>query len=137
MQTMAWQDFEPILRDRLTRHIEAQPELLLEHTGGPEGLKADVILATLYGFDEQVDAMWRVPRVESVLLRPLPQPLSAAVSEADLMPMMRTARYDLQSNWATLNLDWLHYRAALPPDVRPAPGTLLVSVAMVRYRRTS
>ena len=124
------------IRARLTHFIEADPQVLLEHDGGPLGLKADIILATLYGFDEQVDAEWRIPRVESTLLRPITPRLSLTADDADAaMPTMRVARYELQSAWAALDVDWLHHRALLPADVKPSPGTYLVKVALVRYRR--
>lgn len=134
MSKQSWSEAEPVLREYLTRAIEAQPELLLEHAGGPEGLKADVILATLYGFDGQVDAEWRIARVEPVLLRPLQRrpTLDEDASPALSVPV---ARYELQSNWATLDVDWLALRDALPRDVRPAPASYLVKVALVRYRR--
>lgn len=130
------QAFSSFLRQRLTAHIEAQPEVLLEHDGGPMGLKADIILATLYGMDDQIDAEWRIPRVEPHLLMPIRPRLTAIEPEpGPLLPTMRTARYELQSNWATMQLDWLHHRDLLPADVHPAQGDYLVTVALLRYRR--
>lgn len=130
-------EFVSTLREQLTRHIEWQPEYLLEHDGGPLALKADVILATLYGFDEQVDAEWRIPEVRDVLLRPLMQRMDWTQVDPDPVaaPTFRTAEYVLQSNWATTQVDWLRFRDMLPKDVRPPAGDFLVTVALVRYRR--
>lgn len=131
---MTWQEFEPMLRERLTRLIDSDPEVLLEHDGGPFGLKAHLYLATLYGIDGQVDAEWRIPAVTSTLLRPLMRRSSYAIPESEPGPGIATARYELQSSWATLNLDWMLHRNLLPDDVRPDPGTFLVTVALLRYR---
>lgn len=136
MMDVAEQEFVNVLRDRLTAHVESQPEVLLEHDGGPMGLKADLYLATLYGMDGQVDAEWRIPKVEPYLLRPVRPRMSAAFDPEPepIMPMLRTARYELQSNWATMQVDWLHFHKMLPIDIRPDPGTYLITVALLRYR---
>jgi hypothetical protein len=134
MSTMSWTEFQPYLAERLTRVIESKPEVLLEHDGGPEGPRADIILAMLYGMDGQVDAIWRVARAEPYLLRAVAPTLRAMLAETEPSPHLNTARYSLQSNWATMTLDWTMLREALPDDVHPAPGTSTVSVALLRYR---
>lgn len=135
MSTMSWTEFEPYLAERLTKVIEHQPEVLLEHDGGPWSLKADIILAVLYGMDGQVDALWRIPRVEDVLLRPIsrrPTMRMDADPMADLTPS--TARYVLQSSWAEITLDYPAHRDLLPADVKPSLGTNEVTAALLRYR---
>jgi hypothetical protein len=135
---MSWQEFEPMLRERLTQRIESEPEVLLERDGGPEGLRADIILATLYGFDEQVDEEWRIPDVPSRLFRALPDRQTYSLAEPpSISPNIPQATYKLQSTYAWMDLDWLAHRHLLPADVRPAPATNLVSAALVRYRRRS
>lgn len=129
-----WPKFSSFLRERMTAIIENDPRVLLEHDGGPCGIKADIYLATLYGHDEQVDAEWRIPRIETTLLRPIMRrPTMVAESEPSLdLPI---ARYELQSSWATMDLDYLTHCDLLPLDVRPDPGTNLIRVALLRYRR--
>ncbi len=135
MSTMSWTEFEPFLAERLTGVIEHQPEVLLEHDGGPEGLKADIILAVLYGMDGQVDALWRIPKVTHALLRPIRRRLSLRADPDEMTsPSIATARYVLQSSWATMTLDYLAHRDFLPPDVKPSPGTNEVTAALLRYR---
>jgi hypothetical protein len=133
--TAGWRDLDATLRRELTAAVESQPELLLEHNGGPEGLKADLILATLYGLDEQVDAEWRLSSVVPYLRRPIRPRLTASAFDEPPSMGPPPARYDLQSNWATAKLDFLAHASMLPADVRPAPQTNVVTVALVRYRR--
>ena len=130
------QEFDRHVRDRLTAIIEAQPEVLLEQDGGPIGLKADLYLATLYGFDEQVDAEIRVPKPEWDLRMPIRRRLTLAEPEPMEM-VMPVALYVLQSNYATMQVDWLHMREFLPSDVKPPPLDYIVTVALLRYRRRS
>lgn len=129
--------FVALICDRLTRHIEAQPEVLLECDGGPLFLKADLYLATLYGFDDQVDAEIRIDRVHEVWQRPLMSRVNwASYAEPVTSPgPIRTADYVLQSNYATMNVDWLAYRDMLPDDIHPERGTYLITIALLRYRR--
>lgn len=137
MSAAPWTEFDRMFRDMLTARVEQDPEVLLEHDGGPVGLKADVIFATLYGMDEQIEAEWRIPRVEPYLLMPLRERVTIAAPEPTAMPTMRTARYELQSNWATMNVSYSTLIGSWPADVKPDPTTLMVRVALVRYRRRS
>ena len=130
------QEFDRHMRDRLTAVIESQPEVLLEQDGGPIGLKADLFLATLYGFDEQVDAEIRVPKAEWDVRMPIRRRLSV-LDEPDPSPVMPIAVYVLQSNYATMQVDWLYMREFLPSDVKPPPLDYLVTIALLRYRRRS
>ena len=124
------------LRDRLTATIEADPHVLLEHDGGPESLEAHLILATLYGIDEQVDHEWIVRRVQAELLAAIGRRATASVGQYDYDGQaLPVARYKLQSSYATMKIDWPACRHLLPDDVRPDPGTYLATVALVRYRR--
>lgn len=131
--------FIALMRERLTAAVESKPEVLLECDGGPVGLKADLYLATLYGFDDQVDAEIRIDRAHQVWKRPIMSRVNwTAYNEPVTSPEpLRTADYVLQSNYATMNVDWLAYRDVLPDDVHPERGTHLVTVALLRYRRRS
>lgn len=130
-------EFVAELRHRLTRVVESDPQVLLEHDGGPESLKADLILATLYGHDDQIDHEWRLQTVVPVLRAPIVRrvryfDLNTDATSPGPMPV---ARYNLQSGYATMKLDWTLYGHMLPADIEPDRGTYLVDVALVRYRR--
>lgn len=130
-----WADFERYLRDVLTAKIESEPEVLLEHDGGPEGIKADLYLATLYGIDGQVDAEWRIERATGVLLRAISRRVTSRLAEPDPLHLeIPTARYELQSNYAWMDLDYGSHVHLLPSDVTHDPSTFLVRVVLLRYR---
>lgn len=59
-----WQMLEQMLRAELTAAINDDPRSLLDTAGGPTGLKAGWILATLLGFEDEVDAPGWVERGE-------------------------------------------------------------------------
>jgi hypothetical protein len=124
-----WAVIEPMLVEQAEGVINNDPSVLLEQDGGPVGMTADVILARLFGFDEQVDHDWRVRRVEPVLLAPIRDRVTVMVDDDPYM-MPRVAEYRLQSNYATLSLDARY----APADVIPGPQ-FIVSVLFVRYRR--
>jgi hypothetical protein len=84
-----------------------------------------------------VDAEWRIPRVESDLRRPIQRRLSVLAEPDPVEMVMPVATYVLQSNYATMQVDWLHHRDMLPSDVKPPPLDYLVTVALLRYRRRS
>jgi hypothetical protein len=126
-----WQHVEPILREQAYAVINNDPYMLLETEGWPGGMEADVILARLLGFDEQVEHDWRIPRVESVLLTPIPERLSVLAQEPERTPL-RTARYNLLSNYARMSVDGRY----APADVTLG-ADFRFSVLAVRYRRVS
>lgn len=133
-----WPDFERHLRQRLNAAIDAQPESLLETDNGPIGMKADIILARLLGFDDQIvsDTM-RLRRVEPLLETPIPERLTLATLEpepGDYVPL-RTARYVLQSGYVTMQVDPV--AVPLPGGVKVGPPDFRATVLFVRYRRRS
>jgi len=131
MTKQAWQT--PALAaliEKCYATIESEPTVLLEHDGGPYGLAADIVVARLYGFDEQLDHEWRIPRIESELRTPIMPRLSAVPSDVVASPMTRTGRYVLQSNYASANIAGEYV-------VPLAPWKPAVSVLCLRYRRRS
>lgn len=132
-----WAHVEPTIRDQMNATLDAQPESLFEHDGGPVGRTADIILARLVGFDDQVvDDALRLRRVEPEWRTPIPARLS--LTPEPFSPddaILRTARYVLQSGFAEMKLD--PTAVPLPPDVKPTPPGFLVTVLFVRYRRRS
>ena len=137
--TPSWTEVEQVLRAHMEAVVNNDPRILLEVDGGPVSRTADIILATLYGLDEQVDEEMRLHRVEPVLLRAIPQRLSIALPEDDMTAMtassFKTAEYRLQSSYATLNVSPLVM--PLPDDVKVGPPEFLASVLWVRYKRRS
>jgi hypothetical protein len=130
-----WEEFERELRFLMTMEIQSHPELLLEHDGGPDFMHADLYLATLYGFDEQVDKEVRLtkvlPYIRTVINRRL-EPLDHTIDV-----FTNIATYKIQSNWATMKLDYGRFRDFLPSDVRPDfyRDYNQVEVALLRYKR--
>lgn len=127
-----WREVEPVLRARAYDTLAWQPESLLEVDGGPLGFKADVILARLIGFDDQiVDDTLRLSRVEPELRVPI-MPRLTRVDVDVSVPSMRTARYVLQSGYATLKIS---PEVAIPPGVKFGPPDFLTTLLFLRYRR--
>lgn len=124
-----WTTVQPMLVERAERCINNDPSVLLEQEGGPVGATADVILARLYGFDEQVDHDWRIRSVAPVLLAPIVEPLALVESPVTYSPL-RTAEYHLQSNYAEMRMDARYS----PPDVTLGPD-FMFRILFVRYRR--
>lgn len=119
--------------DRCYATINNDPRLLLETAGGPVGRTANVVVARLYGWDEQVDHEMRLRKAEPIVFVPILERLTLATPELSLDDYRppRAARYDLQSNFAVANL-----AAENAPDEAFDPTTFLVSVLCVRYKRT-
>lgn len=128
-----WGEIQRVFIERMEATINADPRVLLEVDGGPVGQIADVILARLYGFDEQVDQDVRLRDVRPDVLVPIPQRPAMTVDPDWTVPSFRAARYVLQSNFARMNLAPEY----APPDVTPGPPAFLVSVLFVRYKRRS
>lgn len=129
-----WEHAEPCLRKRAYATLDANPESLLDGDAGGVSTPADVIMARLIGFDDQIVADgWRLTRPEPVLLMPIPERLSATMIDPQPFTMPRTARYVLQRGHAVVPLDGMY----APPGVTPDPQTLLVRVLYLRYRRRS
>lgn len=130
-----WDFIEPTLREQAYATMDADPQSLLEHDGGPEGMTADVVMARLIGFDDQiVKDGWRRERADPVLLLPIHErpklTASLAPTEADLYPTMRTARYVLQSGYVVFAMDAVLLPLGVPhgPDFR-------TTFLYLRYRR--
>lgn len=135
MSDTLWAEAEPILRRQAYAIYDSQPEMLLEHDGGPYSLDADVLMARLAGFeDEIVEDGLRLERIYPDLLRPIALPLRSWLTEAAAPPepSWRAARYVLQSGWVIMPLD----QRFAPPNVTPKvrmDGA--VRVAYLLYRR--
>lgn len=127
--------FLRVLREQLNASIESDPRVLLETDDGPEGIKADLYLANLYDHEDRLVAEWIIERAQSVLYMPIPYRPALTLEPSEARDTIRTARYELQSSFAEMKLDWLLYRDRLPATVRPAHGDYLVSVVLLRYRR--
>jgi hypothetical protein len=129
-----WSEFEPCLRDRAYRRIDAMPELLLE-TDSWFTLDADLFYARLMGYEDEIvkDGLQltkvvpdiRVPIYQRLTLAPF-DPLDPAAIE------IRTARYVLQSCFATLSVSAMHN-----PPVEKLRDDFTAKVAFLRYRRRS
>lgn len=127
---MGWAEAEPIMRERAYRTLDSDPQSLLECDGGPVGQTADVILARLVGFDDEIVGDIRLQRVEPVWLVPIYERVTL-VEAAPCPTRMRTARYVLQSGYVRMQLAPEH----APPDTTPGPPAFTVSLLFLRYRR--
>lgn len=126
-----WDQVEPIMREQAYRAIENDPQVLLEHDGGPYGVHAEVIFARLYGLDDEiVRDGWRLPRIEAALRLPIIPRLRISAEPVRLEPVGRVATYVLQSGYALQTVDAMNG----PPDVPLLPD-FRVRVLYLRYRR--
>jgi hypothetical protein len=135
MTATMWDEIKPTLLDMMQAKIDAIPESLLERDGGPVGMKADVILARLIGWDEETVDTWRIQGVVPVLFRAIPTSLRSTLGmEPPATGIISpTAEFVLQSCYATYRLDARY----APADVKIGPPTFDFSVLYVRYKRRS
>lgn len=132
--TSRWREVEAILRGKAYGTLDNDPQVLLEGDGGPVGAEADVIMARLLGFDDQiVEDGWRLRRVEPVLFMPIMPVLRLTTATEPGLTLPRTAEYVLQSGWARCPIAAEY----APPDVQVGPPTFTFDVLYVRYRRRS
>lgn len=113
------------------RAINNDPRVLLETAGGPVGRNAHVVVARLYGFDEQVDDEVRLRRAEPEVLVPIFQRSTLASPAPDTPLMPRAARYVLQSSYAA---------GAVVAEKAPEEEhdeAFLVQFLCLRYKRTA
>jgi hypothetical protein len=130
---MTWEQVEPILRQRAYATLDNDPQSLLSGDGGCSEV-ADVYMARLIGFDDQLIDDIRVERPMDVILAPIPERLSIAAFACEpYAPTFRTARYVLQSGYVKLDVSAEH----APAGVRPRMQDLMFSVIYLRYRRRS
>lgn len=128
-----WERMEPTLRHRAYRTIESDPQVLLEADGGPVGMQAEVVLARLLGFeDEVVQDGLRLAQVVPDLRVPLPASLSLLSSDSVQPQPIRTATYVLQSGFALTKVAAEY----APPGVEVG-NDFTFRVLYVRYRRRS
>ena len=133
--TDEWSQAEPYLRDRAYRTIESDPGFLLDHEGGPYGIKADLILARLIGHDDQVvrDDL-RLDRIRDVLLEPMFPRMNFHAAPPEVVgdyPDIRTAEYGLRSGYAVAEFDI----AGLWPPAGVEAKTGRYTVLFLRYKR--
>lgn len=124
--------------EQLFATIDNDPQVLLETKGGPVGLTADVIVARLFGYDEQIDHEWVLSgRIPPVLLTPIIHRPMMVAFDGDAMPSIDSATYHLQSIWAQvyLNVAMVALAGDVPASWRPG-GDSLVRMLGVRYRRS-
>lgn len=122
---------EPLLRRRAYGALEADPQVLLEVDGGPLGVDADVFIARLIGFeDEVVDDGIRLRRAEPVYLVPLHRRLSMLEPDPAELAPMRISTYVLQSGYALATVA----AENAPADVA-VRDDFTVRVLYLRYRR--
>lgn len=132
--TSMWAEVEPVMRERAYRRLDNDPQVLLEHDGGPLDIKADVILARLIGFEDEIvqDAV-RLSSVMPVYRLPLLPRGQFAMSEDTAPPSLnlRAAEYVLQSGYVAVNLAPEY----APPEITVGPPTFTFKVLYLRYRR--
>lgn len=127
-----WDEMLAIGIDRAYATIEHDPGFLLETDGGPVGAKAGIVVARLYGFDDQLDDEVRLTEALGVYRRPIYQRTVLAEPDPSPLDQPSVARYRLQSAWARFHLA---AEMGAPPDVPIDPATFAVSVLCLRYRR--
>jgi hypothetical protein len=124
-----WSPEFTTLVDMAYRRMTRDPEYLLEHDGGLVGVTADYVVARLIGYDEQVERTMLLHEVLPELRLPFVPTTRTLLSEADpSLPDFRTARYVLQSGYATGEV-----RGEWCPGGPPRRG--FGTVLCLRYKR--
>jgi hypothetical protein len=139
-----WAEVEDRLREEAYEALDNDPQILLERDAWFD-VDADLFHARLIGFEDEIVAEWWIHRVEPILLVPIHQSFRTMVREATDQQFLdsagiydtglgfqpiRTARYVLQSGFATLSVDGMYS----PPVERLRPDNT-ARVAFLRYRR--
>lgn len=138
-----WIETEQRLRKKAYAHLDNDPQILLERDAWFD-VDADLFHARLIGFEDEIVADWWIRKVEPILLVPLRQSMrtmvrdatdqhfldSAGIFDPELgLTPMRTARYVLQSGFATLSVDGMYDP---PCELRP---DCTAKIAFLRYKR--
>ena len=122
--------------DQLRRHLQAQPEFLLEADGGGFVPAAWNIFADLIGMDDQLEQTWQLDSPTDRLFVPVTSRVSTRLDEPDpMMPTFRRVTYLATNGYARLNIDmglvheWgLNLRCS---DMTRHQATM----CLIRYRR--
>ena len=129
-----WDDVLPALNEAAHQTLDGMPESLLEHDGGPYGVKADIIVARLYGLDgEIVKDRVGLDRILPEYLMPIRRPLRTLMNDPAGPDSFNlpTARYVLQSGYVTMEVDGSYAPYSVTVDVQRLQFTVL----FLRYRR--
>lgn len=101
--TMKMPEMVAAIVERMYRTMENDPQYLLMQDGGPVGRTAHVVIARLYGQDEQIDHEWRIDKAQPVLLTPHMERPSTRLT-GDPLEMPRAHEYVLQSGFTVAGL---------------------------------
>ena len=120
--TMKMPKMVAVIVERMYRTMENDPQYLLMQDGGPVGRTAHVVIARLYGQDEQLDHEWRIDKAEPMLLTPRMNRPSALLT-SDPMELPRAHKYVLQSGFTVAGLARLYsvYQLACMHEPTAAP----------------
>lgn len=127
-----WEQVEPIARDKAYRTIERDPQILLEGDGGPGSMQAEVYMARLFGFEDEIVADGvRLRRPEPVYFMPISSGPAWMRADEDMQPApIRTASYVMQSGFALVTL-----AAEYAPPGVTLRDDFTFRVLYLRYRR--
>jgi hypothetical protein len=139
-----WAEVVPRLLEHAYGAMNNDPQILLERDAWFT-VDADLFHARLIGFEDEIVADWWIRKVEPILLMPITQSMatmvrevtdqqfldSAGIHDPELgIAPMRTARYVLQSGFATLSIDGMY-----SPPVERLRLDQTAKIAFLRYRR--
>lgn len=126
----SWDDAVAATIARCYASIEHDPQILLECDGGPVGKRAGIVVARMYGFDDELVAEVRLAEALLEYRMPLRDRLPVAADPVGLLP--RAAIYRLQSAYASARISSI---CGAPHGIERDPATRLVEVLCLRYRR--
>lgn len=128
-----WREVEWEARQQAYRTLDNDPQILLETDSGGPSVQAEVIMARLIGYeDEIVEDGLRLTRVEPVIRMPIMRrPWIYEETQPPPDMTMPAAEYRVQSGFALVHLDAMY----APPDVEFRPPTFTFRVLYLRYRR--
>jgi len=118
--------------------ITANPEFLFETWGGPDPQPPELVIARLYGFDDELDAEQQLPGIPTEWRLPLRQRLRLTPEPDPTHPTMRAATYRLRSAWSRQRIDAdMLYSAGVYDSVAPLidQTQFALTVTCVRYQR--
>jgi hypothetical protein len=127
-----WEQAERSAREKAYRTLDNDPRILLEGDGGPGSIRAEVYMARMLGYDDEVVADGlRLPRPEPVYRMPIvPRGPLFAADDDPLVPTIRAATYVLQSGFALVTL-----AAEYAPPGVTLRDDFTFRVLYLRYRR--